>query len=57
MTLEWGSPTQHTEAFHQALEEYRREHPDDTRPFHELELEPRTFILARQVEIYREMNA
>jgi hypothetical protein len=57
VTLEWGSPTQHTEAFHQALEEYRREHPDDTRPFHELELEPRTFILARQVEIYREMNA
>jgi hypothetical protein len=53
MSLVWGNPSQHAEAFQAAIAEYREHHPDDLRPFHELEREPQSFILARQVEIYR----
>ena len=55
MSLNWGNPDQHTEAFKRAWNEYRETHPEDLRPFYELEREPRTAVLARQLEIYREL--
>lgn len=54
MSITWGNPDVHTEAFRRALAEYREQHPEDKRPFEDLEREPRTFIFRRQVEIYRE---
>lgn len=57
MSLTWGNPDKHTEAFRKALAEYRAAHPEDTREFPDLEREPRTLILARQVQIYREQMA
>lgn len=57
MSLSWGNPEKHTEAFRAALAEYRANHPEDNRRFEDLEREPRSLILARQVEIYRERTA
>jgi hypothetical protein len=55
MSLVWGNPREHAEAFEAAMTEYREQHPDDLRPFHELERELQSLILARQVEIYRSL--
>lgn len=57
MSVQWGNPEKHTEAFRAALAEYRANHPEDNRRFEDLEREPRSLILARQVEIYRERTA
>jgi hypothetical protein len=56
MSVAWGNPEEHTKAFREALAEYRREHPEDQREFYELDREPRTLILARQVQIYSEIR-
>lgn len=37
------------------MAEYWEQHPEDTRPFHDLERESQTAVLARQVQIYREL--
>lgn len=52
MTIAWGNPEEHTRAFVQALEEFHRDHPEEHRPFQDLEYEKQRVILARQVEIY-----
>lgn len=57
MSLTWGNPEKHTEAFRAALAEYRAKHPEDQREFCDLDREPRSLILARQVEIYRGQTA
>ena len=54
MSVTWGDPEGHTAAFVKALEEFHREHPNESRPFHELDREAQRAILARQVEIYQE---
>jgi hypothetical protein len=54
MSVAWGNPETHGEAFRKAFEEFKREHPDEHRRFHELEYELQRGIMARQVEIYNE---
>jgi ABC-type Fe3+/spermidine/putrescine transport system ATPase subunit len=54
MSVSWGNPKAHTEAFVKALEEFHRQHPEERRPFQDLEREQQRVILARQVELYRE---
>jgi hypothetical protein len=55
MSLNWGNPLEHTEAFKRAWSEYQEANPEDLRPFYELDSVPRTAVLARQLEIYREL--
>ncbi len=57
MSFSWGNPEQHTAAFVKALEEFHRQHPDESRPFQELEYDLQRVILARQVEIYQEAKS
>jgi hypothetical protein len=52
----WGSPQAHTDAFVKALEEFHREHPDEVRPFEDLDREAQRAIIARQVEIYSQVS-
>ena len=54
MSVTWGNSEAHTAAFIRALEEFHREHPEESRPFEELEREQQRAILARQVELYQE---
>ena len=57
MSLSWGNPEEHTRAFVKALEEFHREHPEEHRPFKDLDRELQRVIMARQVEIYQELRA
>lgn len=57
MSVAWGNPKEHTEAFVKALEEFHREHPEECRPFQDLDRELQRTILARQVELYRESSS
>jgi hypothetical protein len=55
VSVNWGNPLEHTEAFKRAWSEYQEANPEDLRPFYELDSAPRTAVLARQLEIYREL--